>query len=216
MTTIREQHITDRFNEVLDRFSAPRSIQNNPTAMQQDANDMLETVLRHAPGQGYDEWLSNMLRALRDGMTTRSWPAPGELTKACRSGASSGSAPADTHVESAAIMRMGEWFQRYKSQLPGHGRNSRTAEMIRSGVLANEREAKFYGFDLSEDQRAMAGQQPMGPVEWRHHIAIIAKLRGVPEWEAEQQIRAEAKEGPADRSHGVPDMTSPHRGMAAE
>lgn len=81
----RNDYLSQHFNEWLDRFSPPRSIQNNPKAMQDDADAMLAIVNKYAPSQGYAEWLDKVLTELTEGMTTRSWPAPGELVKACKS-----------------------------------------------------------------------------------------------------------------------------------
>lgn len=80
----RNEYLSQHFNEWLDRFSPPRAIQNNPKAMQDDANAMLAIVGKYAPSQGYAEWLAKVLVDLTEGMTTRSWPAPGELVKACK------------------------------------------------------------------------------------------------------------------------------------
>lgn len=80
----RNEYLSQVFNEWLDRFSPPRSIQNNPKAMQDDANSMLAIVSKYAPSQGYAEWLEKVLTDLTENMTTRSWPAPGELVKACK------------------------------------------------------------------------------------------------------------------------------------
>lgn len=80
----RNEYLSQYFNEWLDRFSPPRAIQNNPKAMQDDANSMLAIVNKYAPSQNYAEWLDKVLTDLGEGMTARSWPAPGELVKACK------------------------------------------------------------------------------------------------------------------------------------
>lgn len=80
----RNEYLSQYFNEWLDRFSPPRAIQNNPKAMQDDANSMLAIVNKYAPSQNYAEWLDKVLTDLTENMTTRSWPAPGELVKACK------------------------------------------------------------------------------------------------------------------------------------
>lgn len=80
----REEYLSNQMNEFLDRFSPPRAIQHNPNAMQQDADAFLETVLRFAPTSDYRPWMKTMLNHLSGGMMTRSWPAPGELVKACK------------------------------------------------------------------------------------------------------------------------------------
>lgn len=209
MTAIREAYLSQRFNEFLDRFSPPRAIANNPTAMQQDADDMLRTVLRYAPREEYGEWLGAVLRELQEGMTTRSWPAPGELAKACRMKGAAKSQPSAL-VEDHAIDRMIDWHGKFGTQMPGHGNPARTAELIQRGVLANEREARFKGFELGEDQRRRAMEQPSTRDEWRHHVRVIARLRGISESEAESSIREQPR-APADRSRAqIPDLSAPY------
>lgn len=206
MTTPREDELTERLNEFLDRFSPPRSIQNNPKAMQDDADAMLRTVLRFAPATGYRDWLEQMLERLAEGMTTRSWPAPGELVRACRAMSQGRGDTPDSMIESAAIERMIDWYGKFGDQLPGHGKPHRTAELIRRGVFANEREARFRGFDLGDDQRRRAMDQPMGADEWRHHVRVMARLKGISESEAEAQERAVfAKGGIAVGPVSIPD-----------
>lgn len=200
MTSIRDTYIAERMNEWLDRFTPPRGIINNLDAQQRDADAMIASVLRFAPREVYGEWLSAMLIRLEDGMTTRSWPAPGELAKACRSNAQAPGHGGNTdQIESHAIQRMADWFVKFRGQMPGHGKDSRTAELIRRGTLSDEREARFFGFDLSSDMTRRALEQRMGQHEWRHHINITAKLRGIHDSDAEAQIGAEAKLGPANR-----------------
>ncbi len=207
MTSIRAEFIATKFNEWLDRFSPPRLIANNFDAQQRDANSLLGIVTRYAPKDGYSEWLEGVLRRIEEGMTTRSWPAPGEVTKACKAGGNTAQAPSEA-VEDAAIARMIEWHDKFKSQMPGHGRPDRTAELIRRGILSNEREARFHGYDLSDDQFRRALDQKQSKAEWRHHISVTARIRGVSEYEAEAQIRAEYT-GPMNRDAAtIPDKTS--------
>lgn len=80
----REEYLSSQMNEFLDRYNPPRAILNNPIAMQQEADALLKTVVRFAPTSNYRPWMETMLCALSDGMMTRSWPAPGELVKACK------------------------------------------------------------------------------------------------------------------------------------
>ena len=215
MTSIREEFITARFNEWLDRFTPPRGILNNLDAQQRDANAMLATVLRFAPRNDYGDWLPAMLIRLEEAMTTRSWPAPGEVAKACKTetqGVAGGSAQL---TEGQAVDRMADWYGKFQTQLPGHGRDSRTAELIRRGTLANEREARFRGFSVSEDMARTAATQRMGRDEWRHHVSVMARLRGIDEAEVEAQIRAEVRDAPvSDRATPIPDKTG-NTGWAA-
>ena len=201
MTIIREQFIAQKFNEWLDRFSPPRRIANDQAAQQADANAMMVTVLGYAPRDEYSEWLVAMLRRLEDGMTTRSWPAPGEVVKACKGGDASGHGGISEQArEESVIDRLTAWHAKFGTQMPSHGNDKRTRVLIDRGVLADLREARFKGFDLSFDDNLQAKGMKMGKSEWKHHIGVMAKLRGISDAEAEMQVRAEARQPtpPAD------------------
>lgn len=200
MNNIREAHLAQKFNEFLDRFTPPRSIANNAAAMQQDADQMMRIVLRYAPPDGYAAWLDRVLCDLQEGMTTRSWPAPGELAKACKAGASVGPPQGNaSHIEGRLVDMMAEWHARFGTEMPRMGKPERTAELIRRGVLSCERAAKFMGYTLSSEQARDAEKQRTSREEWRHHVRITARLRGISEAEAEAALRAEPRI-PIDRS----------------
>lgn len=173
---IRQEFLAAKFNEWLDRFSPPRRIANDTQAQQQDANSMLETIVRFAPRDAYAEWLTAMLRRLEDGMTTRSWPAPGEVVKACKGGATTGQGLDVQVIESAALDRMESWFRKFGDQFPGHGNPARTAALIERGVLKNLREARYRGFDLTQSQTEEALKQEIGYDERVHHEIVLNRL----------------------------------------
>ena len=200
----RQEFLATRFNDWLERFSPPRRIANNFDAQQKDADALLGIIVSFAPREDYAEWLEAMLRRLESGMTTRSWPAPGEVTKACKNGrevGESGPRIDDAMIEEAAIERMTTWFAKFKNQMPGHGKPSRTETLVARGVLNSLREARFYGFELSREANQKAKEERTTKVEWLHHIRVLSNLWGISEAEAEAEIRRTAK-SPVD----VPDF----------
>ena len=156
MSNIRIAEISKRLTEWLDRYSPPVAMRDKPHAQQAEVNAILGTILKHAPKDGYDGWVSRMLDICAEGMRTRAWPTVGEIAKACQAvGArSSGGMPLDDEaMEAAAVDRLADWFGKFRSQLPSGGRAARTLALIDRGILANEREARFFGFELTDDQR---------------------------------------------------------------
>lgn len=200
---IRQEFIATKFNEWLDRFSPPRRIANDSQAQQQDANSMLETVVRFAPRDAYAEWLTAMLRRLEDGMTTRSWPAPGEVVKACKGGGAAGQSVDEQTQEEAALMRMESWFAKFGNELPGHGRADRTAALIQRGVLHGWRDARFRGFELDFEQNKLALAEPPTRDEQRHHERVMGDLQLIGERLAER--REEIMHGKQAMSRKVED-----------
>lgn len=173
---VRQEFIAAKFNEWLDRFSPPRRIANNTQAQQQDANAMLQTVAQYAPREGYADWLVAMLRRLEDGMTTRSWPAPGEVVKACQSVGVRGASVDKEAQEAAALDRMESWFRKFGDQMPGHGNVDRTAKLIQRGVLSGLRDARARGFELTFEQNKAAREEPPTREEQRHHDRVMSDL----------------------------------------
>lgn len=182
MSNIRIAEISKRLTDWLDRYSPPAAMRDKPNALQAEVNAILGTVLKYAPKEGYDGWVTRMLDICAEGMRTRAWPTVGEVSKACQSVGSktAGGGPVDeAAVEAAMTDHLADWFGKFRDQLPGRGRASRTAALIERGVLANEREARFYGFDLSDEQTKTAMGQPTGREEWRHHVGVMARLKGI-------------------------------------
>jgi hypothetical protein len=80
----RTDYLAEHFNGWLERYSPPRFMTDKPDAAQQEADALLRILGRHAPTQGYAEWLDGILRQLTENMTARTWPTGGEVSKACR------------------------------------------------------------------------------------------------------------------------------------
>lgn len=181
MTTPRETDLTKRLSALLDRLSPPRSIAANTDAQRAEAAALLRSILAAAPSQGWADWWGKFEDALLRRLKTRAWPILSEVDAAARdiATASRGENANASLNESHAIRRMVDWFGKFKNQMPGHGRASRTRAMIESGVLRNEREAKFYGFDLSADMLETAKNQPQGREESDHHERVLSDIHAI-------------------------------------
>lgn len=209
MSNNRDDHLAQKLNEFLDRFSPPRRIANNPSAMQQDADEMMRILLRFAPPDDYIRWIDNVLRDLQEGMTTRSWPAPGELARACKANATTGQQHRNAaHVESCMVDKMATWHAKFGAEMPSMGKPERTAELIRRGVLSSERSARFFGYALSTEQALLADEQPTTHEEWRHHVRVTARLRGISEFEAEAALRKEPRSAMDRSTATIPDKST--------
>lgn len=168
-----------RFNRWLTRFSPPRQIADKPEALNDDAAALFRIFLDHAPSEGWQGWFEDAMRRLEASMTTRSWPAPGEVVRACR--AAQQEVPRDlgnSRGESVAIDMLIDWHQRFGTQMPGMGNPYRTRKLIERGVLRNLREARFKGFALSPEDADAAKAAPMGAEERRRHVETMSKLWG--------------------------------------
>ena len=168
----------------LERFTPPRGIAGNPEAMVDEAGQIAQAFSRLAPAGDLDGWWREASDELIRRMKSRAWPLVSEVEAACRAvneRAGAGSSHADSMAEAAALDRMEAWFRRFKSQMPGHGKPARTAELIRRGVLASEREARFHGFDLGASQSARALDQQPCRAETDHHERVTADLRALSE-----------------------------------
>lgn len=205
--------ITMRVNAWLDRFSPPRQIANNPQAMQDDANAVLRIFLEHAPSEAWQAWFDDALRRLEASMTTRSWPAPGEVVRACRGA----ERPQDvtgpnSRAEAAAVDALIGWYQKFGTQMPGMGNGGRTRKLVQRGIFRDLAEARFKGFTLfPDDERAILADRAeqsrrnvpldsiLGHAEYRRHVAVLARIRGVSEADVEiDEAARRAVEEPVD------------------
>lgn len=167
----------------LERFTPPRGVAGNPVAMVDEADQIAQAFARFAPVTGFDVWWSDVTDQLIRRMKTRAWPMVSEVEAACRivndrAMPSIGGGHSEA-VEAAAVDRMAAWFAKFRSQMPGHGKPTRTAEMIRRGVLADLREARFYGFELSGAQSKAALELPPCRAEVDHDRDVMDRLRAL-------------------------------------
>lgn len=200
-----------RFNRWLKRFSPPRQIAGNPEAMQDDANALIDLILTHAPAEGWQDWYDRAIRTLEAGMTTRAWPAPGEVAKACKAALQDRPAAVKTDAGDAdAIPRPIDWFNRFGTQMPGMGNWARTNILIQRGILDDIAHARSCGFAVHpEDERKLLAERSrrreageplaaiLGPREFRRHCAVLAHLWDVPEFEARQRLTSD-RHAPAE------------------
>ena len=186
MSNIRDAELSQLLSALLGRLSPPRSIAGSERAMGEEVAALAKALSRAAPSQGYRAWFDDFADALASRAKTRAWPIVSEIEAAARAVAdrsaqsSSGADNADFY-EIKAVERMADWFGKFRSQMPSHGKSSRTAALIRQGVLRDLREARFCGFDLSDEQMAAAVAMPIGADEARHHNAITADLMAIAE-----------------------------------
>lgn len=188
-----------RFNHWLERFSPPKHIAGKPQVMQDDAASLFRIFLDHVPAEGWQDWWANAIHLLEAGMTARSWPAPGEVVRACRGALAkmpSTETAAQSQGEANAIQMLIDWHAKFGTQMPGLGRPDRTAELIRRGVLRNEREARFKGFVLSPAAQASVKDQAPSRAEWDHHVAVMASLDGRSRDEVDFELQDDARRNP--------------------
>jgi hypothetical protein len=179
--SVRTEIIHGILSRWLDRYSPPVAMKDNRQAIQDEAEALLRVLLRFAPKEGYEGWVADALDRCAYGMKTRAWPTVGDLGAACsnlRKDRRGDSVSADG-VEAAMIDRMADWFGKFGNQLPACGRPDRTAALVARGVLRDLREARFRGFALDDRQREEALKLPPGDDEWRHHVTVMSRLKGI-------------------------------------
>lgn len=199
----------------LCRFTPPKQIADNDEHMAEEADLIVNEVARFAPGTGFPDWWREVGTELVRRMKTRAWPMLGEVEAACRavndrSGHSGPKGGNSREVEAKCIDMMADWHAKFGTEMPRMGKPERTAELIRRGVLASERDARFKRYTLSAHQERRAVEQPPTRDEWRHHVRVTARLRGISEAEAEASLRMESRT-PMDRSGAaIPDKSAPY------
>lgn len=191
----------------LDRFSPPKHIAGSPDMIADEAFQITAAISRCAPVAGFAEWWIEASSEMIRRMKTRAWPLVSEVEAACRAvnerrRATDPSLSSDTN-ELAAIDRMEGWFRKFRDQIPGHGKPSRTMALIQRGVLADLREAHFRGFDLTPEQSETARNMRPGRAEEEHHRRvhgrILASIEAKASWREEiMEKHASVKPGRVD------------------
>jgi hypothetical protein len=202
--SVRTETIHGILSRWLDRYSPPQGMKDNPQAIQDEAEALLRVLLRFAPREAYDMWVRDALDRCAYTMKTRAWPTVGDLGAACSN------LRKDRRTEAASaggddmgmIDRMADWHAKFGDQLPGYGRPERTAELVARGVLRDLREARFRGYALDDRQRAEAMSQPPGDDEWRHHVTVMARIKGISFAECDATERQ--RSGISRHSVGIP------------
>ncbi len=177
----RDDDLNDRLSSYLDRRSPPQRIAKNPAAMAAEFRDLLAVVLRQAPGRDIEAWWDGMERHLAENAKTRAWPTVAEIVDAAKATRTMGGGFARSEGDSdeAAIQSLVSWLEKHGDQRTGMGRPDRTKRLVAMGHLADMREARFRGFDMTdEDARAARDLRP-GRAEWDHHVATMARIRNI-------------------------------------
>jgi hypothetical protein len=82
MPANRHDALEDRFNAFLDRYTPPRNLISNETALQDEADTLMTAFLKYAPTDNYQDWADQIFYELALIMKTRAWPSAREISEA--------------------------------------------------------------------------------------------------------------------------------------
>lgn len=182
---MRDQYLAQKFNNLLSRLSPPRAIAGSEELQRDETLSLVSALKGVAPLGDFDAWWPRFEAALLDGLQTRAWPTRREIKDAAKKINIKRERTESEQFDAWCTMADG------RKKPPLGLRDHRvTAEMVKRGHLMNLREARFHGWPLSMEQDQIAVKQKIGWEEFRHHIRVCAKLRGISEAEAESQERA--------------------------
>jgi hypothetical protein len=177
----RDEFIKTALVGILSRKTPPAAIKGSQEGQRAEVAAMVKTIARYAPTTGIDLWWDRFEDNLSRRMKTHGWPIPSEIDASCREVSGQRAPGSEEAFEQNSLRIMSEWRAKFGSQMPRMGRPDRTAELIRRGILKNERDAKYRGYDLDERQMsAAAGQEPTRD-ETSHHNRILGSLRSINE-----------------------------------
>lgn len=81
--TIRDQDISERVTEWLDRFAVPMHFRDKPEAAQKEAEAILRMFLRYAPKMDYPAFINRVFDRIDYQKKDRFWPTPHDVGAAC-------------------------------------------------------------------------------------------------------------------------------------
>lgn len=191
---MRNEFLAERLGNLCERLSPPQAIRNSPQLQAEELKMLSSAVFAAAPSQGYEDWWPTFEMALLDLMTTRAWPTRNEIGKAVQTIRSASKGAGRDRVQTLLEWSR-EWLGSHKGPPPGMSDWSVTKQLIAEGAFYDEREARFRGWPLSKEDTRKAHDQRPSAEEWRHHVRVMARLKGVSEAEAEAVERAETSPG---------------------
>ncbi|MGB1214802.1 MAG: hypothetical protein ACPG4X_15660 [Pikeienuella sp.] len=181
---MRNEFLNHRLSTLLERYSPPRAMAKNRDAQVQEIDSLARAIIAAAPRNDYEDWWQSFEDNLLSNHQTRAWPTLFEVKKAFPARSTGG---ADINVEENNIRIAVEWFEKFKEPLACFNSTFMTGKLLERGVFSDEREARFYGFYLTDAQTERAKTQRPGRHEWERHVAVMARLRNVSKAEAEAQ-----------------------------
>lgn len=180
---------------LLRRFTSPEYL----TADRQrtEINDMVTDINSEIPSGVEPPELRLILQKIgthvRKKHNGRAWPTIKVLCDGVKFALRDTDVKEGTADEGQVVQFLKDWFEQFKGPMPSIARADRTDVMIEHNVF-NAREARFWGFPLSDKAREAAKDQPPSKAEWSRHVRVMAKLRGIDERTAEAQILEEKRE----------------------
>ena len=181
---------------LLSIYAAPKHLET--TAKQADAISRLaESLNKRFPNDTTEDHIIGTFEraghSLSGSHKKNTWPLPPEITKAVVAGMGSEikmqNALDNTQtLEQAIKIFRGETgganLDRFKGRAYGHYNQSWVAlEFIKAGLLKDERDAYWRGFDMA-DKMYKVHNQRMTLDEWNNHIRIMASIKNCTEEEA--------------------------------
>lgn len=164
---------------LLRRYTIPDYL--NADRARDEINDMVSDLNGEIPANITESAFGLVLIATRKYVRRRhggrGWPpvkimiaAMDDALKAARTD------PVASGDDGSVLELMEKWFARFQSQMPSSGSPARTSALIRRGMLTDEREAKFFGFDLGDEQRKYASGQTAADAEQKLNTRVLAKI----------------------------------------
>ncbi|WP_417273487.1 hypothetical protein [Celeribacter halophilus] len=81
---IREAEVAQVLTIFLERHSPPTNMRNNKQAQQDEAEHLLDVLLRYAPQEGAGSWTKLVLKAVAENAKTRAWPIVREVEQVAK------------------------------------------------------------------------------------------------------------------------------------
>lgn len=207
----RKEYLIEALDGYLNRKTVPDRLAgpSKVTARTGEIQALFRCLERYCPDQGVEDWVQRLFDRMDESATTVGWPPVKFLAQTAKdmdtSKAEAKARGGALWSEETAVQLAIDWFLK-RQTAPIHGTLNRPAiadELIRRDILRDKREARFFGFEVDGITIDQIDALPMGPHEWRHHVAVMARLRGIGVDEADWQCRAEMG-GPLTAPTGNP------------
>ena len=186
----RKSAVTNHLGHLLSGYEPPYNLRDDQAKQVREATEVAELIINALPTSlNQNQITATFERAgkeLKKVAKSRSWPIAKDILEAIRRATPE---PEAEDIEQAATGSLEKAIQYLKETRRAHSFHNGqhiARELIKRGLLQDERDARWRGFDMAGVPKDIINSQRMTLEEWQNHIRVMARLKNCSEADAEK------------------------------
>lgn len=186
----RKSAVTNHLGHLLSGYEPPYNLRDDQAKQVREATEVAELIINTLPTSLNENQITATFeragKELKKVAKSRSWPIAKDILEAIRRATPE---PEAEDIEQAATGSLEKAIQYLKETRRAHNFHNGqhiARELIKRGLLQDERDARWRGFDMAGVPKDIINSQRMTLEEWQNHIRVMARLKNCSEAEAEK------------------------------